>query len=495
MKKALLGWFFKAKNALYFLLAALFIWVTCMGLVSCKKTANVHTRYEINAEYVPENATLTGAMKVTFENKTENEISILKFQLYANAYRKDALQKPISPLNEQTAYYAGESYGEMVISSVSGAKSWEVMGQDENILYVYLTQSVFPNEKVVVDVAFLLKLANVNHRTGVTEKTVNLGNFFPILCGIKDGGFCEISYHSIGSPFYQDCADVSLSLTLPKDYVVASSGDLERERVLETKKEYVFSASNVRDFAVVLSKHFHVLTAKAGGNDIYYYYYNDVGAKERLALAVEAFEYYENTFGEYPYLKYSLVQTGLCLGSEAYPALAMVSDRLDGPALVKAVAKETAGQWWGVVVGNDQIENAWQHEGLSEYSAAVFFENYEKYAITREGIVGDALKEYRAYYDVYGSVLGRTDTKMVRSLGAFVSEFEYRCLEIDKPLVMLDTLRKSVGDDAFFKGLKRYYKDNRFSIATAEHLIGAFEKSGLDVRGFFESFLYGKAVL
>ena len=164
-------------------------------------------------------------------------------------------------------------------------------------------------------------------------------------------------------------------------------------------------------------------------------------------------------------------------------------------ALAKAVAKETAAQWWGVVVGSDQVENAWQHEGVSEYSAAMFFENYEKYAITREGIVGDALKEYRAYYDVYGSVLGRTDTKMVRPLKDFVSEFEYRCLEIDKPLVMLDTLRKSVGDDVFLKGLKRYYRDNRFFIATAEHFIGAFEKSGLDVRGFFESFLYGKAVL
>ncbi len=495
MKNVFVRMFARARKTVGFLLVAFVLFGACLGLVSCKQTENVYTRYEVNAEYMPENATLTGAMKVTFENSTDSEISVLKFQLYPNAYRKDATQKPISPLDEQTAYYNGESYGEMVISSVSGAKSWEVMGEDENILFVFLEKSVFPSEKVVVDIAFLVKLAFVNHRIGVTEKTVNLGNFFPILCGIKNGGFCEISYSAIGDPFYQDCADFSLSLTLPKDYVVAATGDLERERVLETKKEYVFSASKARDFALVLSKDFRILQTKAGGNDIYYYYYDDAHAQERLALAAEAFAYFENTFGEYPYLKYSLVQTGLCLGSEGYPALTMVSDRLEEQALARAVAKETAGQWWGVVVGSDQVENAWQDEGLAEYSAICFFENYEKYGIARERVVGDALKEYRAYYDVYGSVLGRTDTKMMRSLSAFVSEFEYRCLEIDKPIVMLDTLRKSVGDDVFFKGLKRYYKDNRFSIATAEHLIGAFEKSGLDVRGFFESFLQGKAVL
>ncbi len=495
MKRAFVGLFTSVKKAVRFLLAFAVVFWGCLGLFSCKKTEKVYTRYEMNVEYMPENATLAGAMKVTFENSTENEISVLKFQLYPNAYRKDAAQKPISPLDEQTAYYKGESYGEMVVSSVSGAKSWEVMGQDENILYVYLEKSVFPSEKVVVDIAFLLKLASVNHRTGVTEKTVNLGNFFPILCGIKDGGFFEVDYTSLGDPFYQDCADFALSLTLPKDYEAAATGDLERERVLETKKEYVFSANSVRDFALVLSKYFRVLTVKAGGNDIYYYYYDDAHAQERLALAAEAFEYYENTFGEYPYLKYSLVQTGLCLCSESYPALTMLSERLDGQAAVRAVAKETAGQWWGAVVGSNQVENAWQDEGLAEYSAAAFFERYEKYAITRESVVGEALKEYRAYYDVYGSVLGRTDTKMTRSLCEFVSEFEYVCLEVYKPIVMLDTLRKSVGDDDFFKGLKRYYQDNRFANATAEHLIGAFEKSGLDARGFFESFIYGKAVL
>ena len=463
--------------------------------VGCKNKTEGHSRYEIIAEYVPETKTLTGAVKFTYENTTEEEISLLKFQLYPNAYRQGALYRPVSETYASAAYYAGESYGEMVVSSVNGAKNWEVMGEDENVLYVYLTQSLYPGDKVVLDIAFMTKLANVAHRTGVTEKAVNLGNFFPILCGRKNGGFCETPYYSDGDPFYSDCAEYKMTLTLPKEYLAAATGQIVEERILESKKVYTMSATNVRDFALVLSDKFRVSSAQVNGKTLSYYYYADEKPDETLACAKESFAYYEKTFGEYPYPTYTVAQTGFCYGGMEYPCLAMISDGLQKNEKMRAVAHETAHQWWYGVVGSDQIENAWQDEGLAEYSTLAFFEHYEKYGYTREELVAQALKEYRSYYDVYGSVLGRTDTRMTRHLKDFISDYEYKCLAYDKGVIMLDTLRKSVGDKKFFGGLKRYYHDNRFQIAAPENLIGAFEKSGADVRGFFDSFLDGKAIL
>ena len=60
----------------------MFIFSSFCLCVGCKKTENGHSRYEIIAEYVPENKTLTGVVKVSFENVTDNELSVLKFQLY-----------------------------------------------------------------------------------------------------------------------------------------------------------------------------------------------------------------------------------------------------------------------------------------------------------------------------------------------------------------------------------------------------------------------------
>ena len=159
------------------------------AVTSCQKTADTGTMYEINAEYVPETSTVTGTVKLEYENTTDNELSVLKFNLFANAYREDAVFRPVSTAYVSTAYYNGKNYGGMEISSVNGAKSWDITGEDCNVLSVTLEESVFPGEKVVLDVGFLTKLAKVNHRTGVTKHTVNLGNFFPILCAYGENGF------------------------------------------------------------------------------------------------------------------------------------------------------------------------------------------------------------------------------------------------------------------------------------------------------------------
>lgn len=474
---------------------ALLIACAVFAFTGCKEEQTNGVKYEITAKYEPTNDTLAGAVKVTFENREETTFECLKFQLYPNAYRKDALYTPVSKDYKDSAYYAGESYGEIVVSSVSGAKNWEVAGEDENILYVYLAQPLYTGDKAVLDIAFTLKLAKVNHRTGVTKRTVNFGNFFPVLCGIKNGGFYETVYYSDGDPFFSDCFDVTMTLTAPKEYTLVSVGTLTASRTLESKTEHTVSATNVRDFAFILSNSYKVLKTQSGGKTIEYCYYNDETPNDTLALAKEAFAYFEKTFGAYPYPSYTLAQTGFCYGGMEYPTLVFLSDALGAEEKMRAVVHETAHQWWYGVVGSNQIENAWQDEGLAEYSALCFFENAEKYGVLRETEVTNALKEYRSYYDVYGSVLGRADTKMTKHLKEFISTYEYTCIAYDKPVVMFDTLRKSVGDKKFFAGLRKYYTACKFKTATPQDMIGGFEKAGLDVSGFFESFLDGKAIL
>ena len=183
------------------------------------------------------------------------------------------------------------------------------------------------------------------------------------------------------------------------------------------------------------------------------------------------------------------------MGGMEYPCFVMISDGLGKQDRARVVAHETAHQWWYGVVGSNQVENAWQDEGLAEYSALCFFEKYEKYGYTRDDLVMAALREYRSYYDVYGSVLGRTDTRMTRHLKEFISDYEYKCLAVDKAVVMFDTLRKSIGDKKFFQALEKYYAACAYKTACIGDLVGCFERAGVDVAGFFDSFLQGKAVL
>lgn len=473
----------------------LFLLAGILPAFGCVKNENAATRYEITAEYAPENRTLAGTVKVTFENDTKEALSVLKFQTYPNAYRKNALYKPVSTTYADAAYYAGESYGEMVISSVNGSKGWDMTGEDANILLVELERELYPGDRVVLDIGFLTKLALVEHRTGITKNAVNLGNFFPILCYFENGEFVENVYYSDGDPFVSECAEYKVRLTLPKEYEVAATGEIMDERTLESKKEYTMYAMNARDFACVLYKNARILTGKVGGTLISYYYYADKTPEDTLATVKETFAFYGEKFGEYPFSTYTVAETGLCFGGQEYPRLTMLSDGLAKEERHRAIAHEAAHQWWYCVVGSDQTQNAWQDEGLAEYSAVCFFEKYEKYGFTREELTTTALREYRSYYDVYGSVLGRADTRMTRHLKEFINDYEYKCLSVDKTVVMLDTLRKSIGDKKFFRALEKYYSSCRYRVASVGDFIGGFECAGVDVAGFFNSFLDGKAVL
>ena len=77
----------------------------------CKKEEKVASRYEMNVEFSPQTATVSGTVKLTFTNVYDQEIKALKFQLYPNAYRENAVYKAVSKTYEKAAYYEGESYG------------------------------------------------------------------------------------------------------------------------------------------------------------------------------------------------------------------------------------------------------------------------------------------------------------------------------------------------------------------------------------------------
>ncbi|MBQ9117914.1 MAG: M1 family metallopeptidase [Clostridia bacterium] len=466
--------------------------VVCFA--SCDEEVDSGISYEITAEYIPESRSLFATMKVTYEQKTDAVKEDLRFQLPPNAYRKGALYPAVSSTYHASAYYEGDSYGEIVITSVVGGKGWQVCGDDNNVLVVDLETPVEQGGKVVLDIGFVTRLAQVNHRTGVSEKAVNLGNFFPILCADLGQGFVETPYYCVGDPFLSECADYTVRIKAPKGYVVAATGRLQEEQVLESKKQSVFEAENVRDFAMALSEDFQVLEKRIGKTTAQYYYIDDHKAKERLALIGEALTCFSSAFGEYAYDTYSVVQTGFCMGGMEYPGLTFVAAGLDEKSTLQAIVHETAHQWWYAAVGSDQVHEAWQDEGLTEYSTIYFFEKSPKYGLSKEKLVEGSLTACRAYREVYGSIFGE-DGKMSRRLDEYVSEYAYRVLAYDKGVVLFDNLRRSIGDKKFFSALKKYYTAGKYDLVSVGTLKGAFEKAGVDVSGLIDSFLEGKVII
>ena len=117
------------KRTVAFLLSIFFSYSFLLGFVGCKKEENKRHRYEITAEYMPDTQTVTGTVKLTWQNHTDTGVDALKFNLWANAYREDAAYQPVSAACSSSAYYAGRNYGGMDVTSAHGGKSWEIVAQ------------------------------------------------------------------------------------------------------------------------------------------------------------------------------------------------------------------------------------------------------------------------------------------------------------------------------------------------------------------------------
>ena len=465
------------------------------ALSACSLGGANRCSYNILALYDAEEQAITGTVEFTYYNATENEISDLKFNLFGNAFREGATYKPVSKTYSSRAYYDGASYGSMEIEGVENCAAWNVGGVDENILTVTLLKPVYPGDRTFLTITYTLKLAKVNHRTGVTENAVNLGNFYPILCAYGKEGFIETPYYFCGDPFISDCADYTVTIDMPQSYSAAASGALVSDHTAGGRRKCEYTMQNSRDFALVLSDKFQVVSNEVNGVKVNYYYFSDNSAETSLAAATGSLAYFGETFGEYIYPTLSVVQTGFCYGGMEYPGLTLISEGLDSADNVYTIVHENAHQWWYAMVGSDQLNSAWQDEGLAEYSTLMYFESHPEYGLTRTGIMGSATRAYRAFFTVYSQLNGEVDTSMSRSLADYKSEFEYNNVVYNKGLILFDTLRSAVGDDKFKNCLQSYFSTNCGKIASSDELLSCFLKSGIDIEGLFNSFLQGKIII
>lgn len=467
-------------------------------LAACdKKSEAEKSNYTIVAQLSTDNI-LTASVACEYVNNNDVPLDELWFHLYPNAFRQGATVLPMAEGQLQTAYPNGRSYCELQISSVNvngSVVETTLVGEDENVLSVELSDVLEPTEKTTVTIDYTLKLPNVIHRFGYNSKTVNLANFYPIACVYKDGAFASDPYYSTGDPFYSECADYDVTLSVPEKYEGAFTGVVKNEVSADGVTTYEIEARSVRDFAAVFGE-FKKSSGVAGTTVVNYYYYDDSSPEVALNAAIDAVSTFNGLFGNYPYEEYSVVQTQILAAGMEYPCLSMVSDKYSGNSAVDVIVHETAHQWWYGVVGNDEVRNAWLDEAMAEYSTMLFYEqNTENYSQTFNAKRADALSAYVLYCETYKNN-GLGDTSMTRAVNEYSDATEYAYMTYVKGSLMLDDVRNTIGSAAFMRGLKNYYTDMSYKLATPADLIGAMEKSSKrKLNALFDSWLDGNVKL
>ena len=212
--------------------------------------------------------------------------------------------------------------------------------------------------------------------------------------------------------------------------------------------------------------------------------------------AADILRFYASLVGDIPYPTVTVALTDALLPGGHSPAyVAALSEPLprQGGSIVSwggdpvafsdfpsfFLAHELAHQWWGQAVGWKNYHAQWLSEGLAQYFAALYAE--------REGgpdAFRDVLAEMRRWS------LRETDRGPIslgRRLGAIRGDPRvFRALVYNKSAMVLHMLRGLLGDEAFFRGLRRYYNAMRFRNAGTDDLRRAFEaEAGRSLERFF----------
>lgn len=471
----------------------------CCSLVGCSAnkmqtaTKNGDT-YTIVAGYDDNAHVLSATQTVQITNRSENTLDAIKFHIYANQYRQDA-QNGVVPAGYKTqAYPNGESYGDIALDSVKAdgvAVAYTVEGTDMDILSVPLGKTLYPDEQTTIEMTYQVTLANIKHRLGYTDATVNLGNFYPILCHIDNGAYSCTPYYCIGDPFVSDVANYNVTITLPQDYTVAATGNIQEANSANGNVTYTYSADAVRDFAMVLSKQYKKLTRQTDGIEVNYYYYADTDPETSLATACDMMQLLNANVGKYPYRQLSVAETEFCYGGMEYPNITMITS--GSSAYREAIAHETAHQWFYGVVGNNQITDAWLDEGLCEFVTYLYMDKSGIAPLSQNMMAG--IKTYTTYVDVLNRYYENVD-RSLRPIDAYKNDSEYVIFTYIKGSLLFNTLYETMGEAKFWKALSDYYNCGQFEIATSALLCDCFAQcGGKELATIINSFVEGTEIM
>ncbi len=286
-----------------------------------------------------------------------------------------------------------------------------------------------------------------------------------------------------------DKATVEFRITAPDHYTVVANGALQEEKPLphhlkltHWKESSPLSPKimviGVADFAV---DH----PGDAMGIPVWNYVYKEnkeLGFKS-YAVALQILPFYITHIGPYPFEKEGNVQSKTRFGGlENASAIFYFENSVGSPGVEPLMAHEIAHQWFGDAATETQWRHLWLSEGFATYMTLCYMENKYGADTLRKGLQKDREKVFAFEKRKFTPIV---DTTIKEDYMQLLNPNSY-----EKGGWVLHMLRRSLGDDTFWKGISTYYTTYRNKNASSADLEKVMETvSGKDLHTFFHQWL------
>ncbi|WP_372792880.1 aminopeptidase [Lutibacter sp.] len=204
------------KKNLFILLLLYFI-----SLYTYAQTNNINISATLNIE--------TNELKIqqetTFYNKSDSILNVVYFHNWANAYKdkKTPLAKRFIENYSKTFHFTNnKNRGNTTINNISvnyDNTTWEITDENPDILKVNLNQSLYPNDSVIINATYIVKIPNDKFTNyGASYFSYNLRYWYLAPANFSNSWQ---TYNNLDlDDLYIDFTNYHIDLKVPIDYVV-----------------------------------------------------------------------------------------------------------------------------------------------------------------------------------------------------------------------------------------------------------------------------------
>lgn len=461
-----------------------------------------------------------GVQTLQYTNNSPDTLDKAFYHLYFNAFQPGSMMD-VRNLNlpdadprvkDRISKLKPEEIGYQRVTKLlmnGKAVPYETVG---TILEVQLPDPIMPGQTVTFEMEFNAQVPLQIRRSGRDNKEgirYSMTQWYPKMAEYDYMGWHANPY--IGREFYGIYGTFDVSITIDSDYIIGGTGVLQNPQeighgyqmensatmgqkdVEKGKLRWNFKAKDVHDFAWAADPDYkHISRTRADGTVIHAIYTpkdedNAADWAKLPEIMDEAFDYIEENFGPYPYEQYTFIQGGD--GGMEYPMATLITGHRNLGSLVGVSVHELFHSWYQGVLGTNESLYAWMDEGFTSYGSGLTM-NYlkAKGLIPGEPVADPILETVQGMLRFNGS-------GMAEPLSTHADHFSrnsaYGVASYVNGSAFLHQVQYIVGQEAFKRGMLRYYDTWKFKHPTPNDFLRIMEKeSGLELDWFKEYFVY-----
>jgi hypothetical protein len=484
-------------------------------------------------------STISGRERITYTNNSPDSLKSLWLQLDQNLFREDSYgAEKAEALGGDVRHGGFFKEGGFDIGAVTLERGGETFVPEyhveDTMMEILLDEPLAPTGgQIEVDIEFSFviprtggdRMGRQDIRGGIIYQ---LAQWYPRMFTYDDvEGWNQSPFLGQGE-WYLEFGDFDVSITVPRKYVIASTGILQNEDEVLTAEQlarlenarmsaetvmiidfeeagdgdtrpegdgpltWVFHAEDVRDFAWAASDRF--VWDAAGWEDVLimsFYPEESVGTRgfsgwERSTEYLRhSVKHYSEKWFPYPY-PVAINVAGLALGME-YPMIVFCAMQARGAFLFSVTDHEIGHTWFPMVVGSDERRYAWMDEG---------FNTFINYYSGMEFSGGDPILAGSMAPGQIADDMRRLRQPLMTPADD-IPEIELGVMAYNKPAAVLVLLRETVlGPDVFDPAFRDYIQKWAYKHPQPADFVRHMEDaSGRDLDWFFRGWVYENGIL